>query len=312
MNTTDITIPIILAIAEIFGLMAIGGFAKKLNYIDERDINRWSKMVLDWLYPAFIFSSITSGFQAERLGELWVLPVIGFGLSLFCLALGYGLRFGLRTDDVLKKRTFLYFCAVNNFSYLPIVIVQNIWGNGGMLANLFFLNIGSTVANWTIGVGAFGGSNKKAMVRNMASPNLIATIAAIVVSIFGWHHYFPAAINHIIEKAGPASIPILLVLSGASLFRRTSFSLSWQVSYVTIVRLLILPFCAILALKILPIASDIFNIAIIVALMPVAISGPIIARVYKGDSDFAANAALVTTIVSIFTVPLALWMVFKM
>lgn len=304
--------PILLAIAEIFGLMAIGGFARKLDYIDERDIGRWSKMVLDWLYPAFIYSSITSGFQAGRLGELWVLPVIGFGISLLWLLLGYGLSFGLRTNDAVKKRTFLYFCAVNNFSYLPIVIIQNIWGNGGMLADLFFLTIGSTVATWTIGVGVFGGTNIKGMLRTMVSSNLIATIVAIVVSISGWNRFFPVIVNHIIEKAGTASVPILLVLSGAMLFRRTAFHLSWQVLYVTIVRLFILPLCAILILKMLPVAPDVYSIAVIIALMPVAISGPIIARVYNGDSDFAANAALVTTVVSILTVPLALWAVFKM
>lgn len=304
--------PILLAIAEIFGLMAIGGLARKLDYLDERDIDRWSKMVLDWLYPAFIFSSITSGFQTERLGELWTLPVIGFGLSLFWVALGFGLKSGLKTDDPVKKRTFLYFCAMNNYGYLPIVIVQNIWGNGAMLASLIFLNIGSTAANWTIGVGVFGSANFKTTLRNMTSPNLVGTIIAIVVSVFGWHHYFPTIINHIVEKIGVASVPLLLILGGASLFRRTSFYLSWQVFYVTIVRLLILPFCAIVVLKMLPIASDIFHIAVIVALMPVAISGPIMARVYKGDVDFAANAALVTTIASILTIPLGLWAVFKM
>lgn len=304
--------PILLAIAEIFGLMAIGGLARKLDYLDERDIDRWSKMVLDWLYPAFIFTSITTGFQTERLGELWTLPVIGLGLSLFWVLLGLGLRFGLKTDDVVKKRTFLYFCAMNNYGYLPIVIVQNIWGNGAMLASLIFLNIGSIVANWTIGVGVFGGSNLKSMMRSMATPNLIGTIIAIVFSILGWHHYLPTIANHIIEKAGAASVPLLLILGGASLFRRTSFSLSWQVLYVAIVRLLILPVCAIAVLKMLPIASDIFHIAVIVALMPVAISGPIMARVYKGDVDFAANAALVSTIASILTIPLGLWAVFKM
>lgn len=304
--------PIILAIAEIFGLMAIGGFARKLAYIDERDIDRWSKMVLDWLYPAFIFSSITSGFQAERLGELWVLPVIGFGSSLICLLLGYGLVFGLRTNDGAKKRTFLYFCAMNNYSYLPIVIIQNIWGNGGMLADLFLLTIGSTVANWTLGVGVFGGADVKSLFRTLISSNLIATVTAIVFSIFGWQHHFPAIVNHIIEKAGQGSIPLLLVLGGATLFRRSSFKITWQVLYVTIVRLLLLPLCIIIVLKIMPIASDIYSIAVIVALMPVAISAPIMARVYNGDSDFASNAALVSTIGSIITVPLALWFIFKL
>ena len=57
MHGNNLTLPIILSIAEIFGLLCIGAAGRQLRYIDERDIDRWSKLVLDFLYPAFIFSS---------------------------------------------------------------------------------------------------------------------------------------------------------------------------------------------------------------------------------------------------------------
>jgi malate permease and related proteins len=312
MNGTDLTFPIIISIAEIFGLLAIGAAGRFLRYIDERDIDRWSKMVLDFLYPAFIFSAITAGFCTERLGVLWGLPLIGLGLSVGSLVLGYALKRGLRTRDSATGRTFLYFCAVNNYAYLPIVIVQNLWGGGqAMLANLFYLTLGSTIANWTVGVGVLGSTDVRQMARNLMTPNLIATVAAIAVSWCGWGNHIPVVAQHIMASAGAASVPMMVVLAGASLFKPAAWHISWQVVYITLVRLFILPACAVIVLRLIPLSRDIYTLAVIVALMPVGVSSVIFTRIFGGEPDFAASSSLVTTLAAIATVPLALWFLFS-
>ena len=310
MPHTDLTLAIILSLAEIFGLLAIGGISRYARYIDEQDIDRWSRLMLDFLYPAFIFSSITSGFQAGRLHELWGLPVIGFALSAGSLAIGYVLMPGLRAKDGKTRRTFLYSCAVNNFAFLPIVIVRNIWGDA-MLANLFFLTIGSTIGQWTVGVGVLGSSSWKQIVRNFFSPNLLATLLALAVSWCGWSHQIPRVVSHILASAGSVSVPMMLILSGASLFKPSVLRFSWQVLYATIVRLLLLPACAILVLKLLPLAPDVYAISVIIALMPLAVSSVIFMRIYGGEPDFAASSSLVSTLAAIVTIPLALWLLFR-
>ncbi|MBN2189161.1 MAG: AEC family transporter [Chitinispirillaceae bacterium] len=304
------TLSIILSIAEIFGLLSIGAASRYLRYIEERDIDRWSKLVLDFLYPAFIFSAITAGFSAERRGELWALPLIGLGLSVGSLVLGLVLKYGLRSRDPATGRTFLYFCAVNNYAYLPIVIVQNLWGGQAMLANLFYLTLGSTIATWTVGVGVLGSTDVRQMARNLMTPNLIATVAAIAVAWCGWAPRIPEVARHIISSAGSASIPMMVVLAGASLFRPAAWRISWQVLYVTLVRLFILPACAVVVLRLIPFSQDIYALAVIVALMPVAVSSVIFTRIFGGEPDFAASSSLVTTVAAIVTVPLALWLLF--
>ncbi len=311
MHGNNLTLPIILSIAEIFGLLCIGAAGRQLRYIDERDIDRWSKLVLDFLYPAFIFSSITAGFQTERLGELWILPLIGFGISAGGALFGLLLRYGLRSRDGDTVRTFLYFCAVNNYGYLPIVIVQNLWAGQTMLANLFFLTLGSTIATWTIGIGVLGSTTIKQMIRNLMTPNLLATLAAILVSWLGWSHCIPRVAGHILTSAGSASVPMMLVLSGASLFKPSAWRITWQVVYVTLVRLLILPACAVVILRLIPLPPDVYAIAVIVALMPLAVSSVIFTRIFGGEPDFAASSSLATTLAAIITVPVALWLLFR-
>ena len=50
----------------------------------------------------------------------------------------------------------------------------------------------------------------------------------------------------------------------------------------------------------------IFSIAYVVALMPSAVMSVILARRHDGDPEFAAETAVVTTVISIVTVPLVL------
>jgi predicted permease len=309
MHTSNLTFPILLSIAQIGGLMLIGAVARYLRYIDERDIDRWSRMVLDFLYPAFIFTTIIAGFEHDRLRELWSLPLLGLGIALSGLLLGLILKYGLGSKDPDLVRTFLYGCVVNNFGYLPIVIVSNLWGKT-MLAGLFLLTLGSTIAMWTFGVGVLGSGDARTIMRNLFSPTLIAIVAGIAASLSGIDHHIPGMADHILVSAGSAAVPLMLILSGASLFKPSAWKIDWQVAYLTIVRLIALPACIILALKALPLSPDVYTLSVIVALMPLAVSQVIFIRVFGGHPDFAASSSLVSTIASIVTIPVALWLLF--
>jgi hypothetical protein len=310
MNDPNLTWLILISIAEIFGLLLIGGAGRLLGYIDERDIDRWSRLVIDILFPAMIFTSITSGFQVERLHELWILPVIGFSIAAGGFFLGLGLQFGLGTGDGNLRRTFLYFCTVNNYTFLPIVIVKNLWGDP-MLASLFFLTIGSQLAHWTIGIGALGSTDVKNTVKNLCTPGLVTTLVSLAVAWLGWGNVVPPMATNILKSAGSVAVPTMIILAGASMFKPSVFRLSWQIIYSTVVRLLILPLVAILLLKLLVLPADIYAISIIVAIMPLAVSTVIYTRIFGGDPDFAAGSILFTTVVSIASVPLTLWLVFR-
>ena len=130
-----------------------------------------------------------------------------------------------------------------------------------MLADLFFLTLGSTIANWTVGIGVLGGTELKQMGRNLLTPTLVATLAALLTAWFGFAGHIPRIVDHILTSAGSASVPMMLVLSGASLFRLSSLRVTWQVVYMTIVRLIILPAIMIAALRILPLSREVYSIA---------------------------------------------------
>ena len=305
------TIAITLAILEVFGLFAIGALALNSGYINDNEIDRWSKFVLDFLFPAYIFHSITSGLEVNRFIELWPLPLIGLGLVIYGMLSGILLRFGIFSNSRKIHRTFIHFCAVNNSVYLPIVIIRNVWGES-MLANLFLFNLGTTLGVWTIGVGILRTAEKKDIlkIRQLLTPNLAAIIIALIVAFSGIYKYFPEVIIRIISAAGSASVPVMLILIGASFAQSSAIRITWAVIYSTIVRLVILPTLAIIVLKALPISPDVFTVAVVVSLMPVAAASVIFTRRFGGSPSFAASTAILSTLATVVTVPIALWLIF--
>lgn len=305
----NMTLDILLAIAEIFGLFSIGIAARLLGRINDQDIDRWSRFVLDFIFPAFIFNSIIAGFKLDRLNELWPLPVIGLGLVIFGTIAGRLLTFGLMTKDKDNHRSFIHFCAVNNSAYLPIIIIRNIFGEP-TLANLFFFNLGTTIGIWTIGVSVLGATDLKNGLKNLLTPTLFSILVALLLLLTNTYSFVPSLVTKTIDSAASAAVPLMLILIGASLAHRSALHISWQVVYITVVRLIILPLIAILILRLLPISKDVFTIAVIVSLMPVAVSSVIMTRRFGGNPNYATSSALFTTIASILTIPVALFLLF--
>ena len=108
------TVGILLAIVQTFGIFFVGWLARRLKYVDENDINRWSRVVVDFLMPMLVFHTITRSFEAGRLGELWPLPLLGLGIIVLGALCGIVLRMGVRSPDPRVPPTFHHFCAINN------------------------------------------------------------------------------------------------------------------------------------------------------------------------------------------------------
>ena len=88
-----------------------------------------------------------------------------------------------------------------------------------------------------------------------------------------------------------------LTLSGAKLFREGRDA-AWGV----ICRLIIIPAVTVAVLKLLPLPPMIFNVALIIALMPTSCASVIIVGKYGGDVDYSGQQLLLSTLISPATI----------
>ncbi|MBN1867822.1 AEC family transporter [Candidatus Sumerlaeota bacterium] len=303
-----IVVVIVLAIAQVFGIFAVGWIARWRGYVREEELGRWSRFVIDILFPFLAFDSIVRGFDRSRFVEFAILPFLALGIIVFSTLAGLVLRRGLRTRDVDIRKTFLHLCAINNYGFLPIIIVQNLirqgqWGEIA-LAQLFIFNLGSTIGYWTIGVWILGGAKLREGARHLLTPNILAVFLALAVCLTGLNRFLPSLLLQITGAIGQTAVPIILLLIGATLYPLPSFSNGRDVAYATFLRLGVIPLLVIGILSLLPISRDAYRLILIIAVMPAAVSATILTRRYGGSPDFAASAAVSTTVLSVATVPL--------
>jgi malate permease and related proteins len=113
---------------------------------------------------------------------------------------------------------------------------------------------------------------------------------------------------NVAKLTGDAAVPLILLLIGATLYGSRRVDHLRDLSYLTLLRLVVLPAATILLLRGLPLARETYALAVIVALMPCSSTSPIMTRRYGGSPVYAGHAAFFTTLCSIATVPLLLWL----
>ena len=135
-----------------------------------------------------------------------------------------------------------------------------------------------------------------------------AVVAALVVAFLGIPVVGPLA--KAIRSMGNMAVPFMLLLIGIALAQcwRRIWTHKFDMTYLTLVRLLVSPVLIGAVLKLLPLPADVLLVTLVVALMPAASSSVLVARRYGGCEDFAGQAIIITTLISLLTIPLLLRM----
>lgn len=295
------------SISQLFGLFAIGWMMRRWGYVQKEDLDRWGKIAAEIFYPFLIFHSILRDFDPARARVLWSLPVLALGIMLAGAVTGLLLCRTMSSRDPATRRTFVHLCAMNNFIYLPVFIIQNSLPPGA-LADFFVFNLGSTIGFWTIGVFTLGGvTSWSGTLRQLVSAPLVSMFAAIGLAWIGARQWIPQPVMAVCRDAGSLSVPLMLMIIGAGLqgsFRRGS---TRDLVLITVLRLGLLPLLYLGLIKACHLPPELEILAVIVALMPTSAVSPVMARLYGGVPSFASAATLTTHLVSLVTVPLAFW-----
>lgn len=295
---------VFLSILQTFLVFGVGALAWKFRMIGQEDLDKLSRFTLDMLFPMLTFSTITRNFRPGQLTELWLMPLLGFALMVFGAAAGWIFKRLMKSKGHGREGTFHHICAINNYVFLPIIVLQNIYGDRHV-ALLLLMNVGSTVGFWTIGVLTFtgGGSLGKTM-KSIFSINIAAVAAALLVSYF--QIPLPTVVKSTVEYLGNITVPLMLVVIGVALVNcfRGMLENWYDMLLLSTVRLVLIPAAALLLLRLLPLPEAMYQVTAVVALMPAASSSVLVAKRYGGDPDFAGRAIILTTLFSLGTIPL--------
>lgn len=298
----EMILKVVLAIAQTFTFFAVGALAVKLKYLDSENVSKLGNFTLDVIFPFCCFASVFNGIQGADPMAVWLPPVLGFAIMAFNGLLGLGLQYGLKNRSESRLKAFRQMAAINNYLFLPLIIVDKLYGSAGSGCLMLF-SVGSAVGFWSVGIWVMSkfGFNKETFSKLLTS-NLVAVLLAVALVLLKVP--VPRAAVDIADSIGIIGTPLMLVLTGASLMLSGArlFQEGRDAAWGVICRLMIIPVITVAVLKMLPMPPMIYNVALIIALMPTSCASVIVVGKYGGDVDYSGQQLLLSTLISPVTI----------
>ncbi len=315
-------------------LLVLGGaLARRRRLLDAASCATLSRLVVDVTFPALVVAQLIRSLDRGALAASWSLPLLG------ALVLLIGAGVGLLTSPAFcrgaagaasPRRTYVFLCSLPNWIFLPLLIVESLYGAAGVRAVLL-LNVGALILLWTLGVWLLSTTGEgrgdspsglRALVRN---PGLVATIAGVALAVAfpalgRWQRANPAELSvlpfaaHAVLAAlgllGQVTVPLSVFVTGGQLGGLSSAELRPDRPLLGVVlgRLALAPLALLvvgvlatkLGLRLSPVDEA---VTLIVASMPVAVSGSLFVQRFGGQVDLAARAVLYSTLLATVSTP---------
>ena len=281
---------IFLKTLAIFLIILCGYLIRRMKLVDDSFNRQLALLLINLFYPALIVSSMVRNFTFESLVANWALPagsalIIATGWLLGRLVMPW-----LQQQPVMLQRTFHFQCTMNNYSFLPIMLVTGLLGEHAV-AQVVFASLGAEFAMWTLGIQALTGqAASRNSIRNLRSMPMAALTLAICLLT---SHYLllrlapgishpPAALKLVGEMLlntsqmiGQATIPVSAVICGLRMATLDADHLfSRPIVGMLGMRLLAIPALAICLLSLLPLSHPTAQVLTIIAIQPCSLSSP--------------------------------------
>ena len=305
---------ILISTITVFLVVGIGWFFRGIKVIDDAAEKSMMTLVINVLYPCFIFSKILGNDALQQSSVVVSSLAIGLAMivTAFTICYGVGRMIGLNSKNGLN--TFCVAAAIPNYGYLVIPMVERIFpGEQGdqILGVLFVHNLGLEIAIWTLGIVLISGSSAGAWRRVFNGPSIALTVG-LLLNFTGLYTKVPEILYSVFAMLAPCAVPIGLVLVGSTVgnvLKRSKSKFSIRVvGAAIVVQFVLLSLLYAGVASMITFSDELRIVLLFMASMPCGIFPIVLARHYKGHPEIAVQTAISTSAVCLLLTPL--WLTF--
>ncbi len=291
-------------IAQFFIMIIMGYTLVKLKIVKSEDSKVLSMVCLYLIMPCVIINSFLIEFTPEKLKGLGlavgVAIVIHFVAWVFIRILGKVLNF-----NPVEKASVMYSNAAN----MVIPVVMSVLGDEWVLYSSAFVSV-QLVLLWTHCKSMLSNEKGFELKKIYTNINLIAIFIGILLFITKIH--IPSVLQGTLKSVGGTVAPISMIITGmimAGAELKKVFS-NGRIYLVLFFRMIFFPFIVFLIIyftgitKVIDNGAMILLVTFIATITPTASSITQMAQVYGNNEQYAGAINIMTTIVSIVTMPI--------
>ncbi|HRK70403.1 MAG TPA: AEC family transporter [Micropepsaceae bacterium] len=297
-------VEIALALVPVFLVIGLGIFLRIIAFPGDHLWQPLERLTYFVLFPPLLFHTIVtadmSGDAVLPLAATFLIAVVSMGLLLALL------------KPILPvsgpEFTSVFQGAVRWNGFVALGVVSLLYGPPGVaLAAVAFatmvptVNLMSVVVLTRYASGTAAGF-KPALMAIVTNPLILACIAGIAVKSTGIT--LPQPILATLKMLADATLALGLLAVGVALDLRAHAQKRFPLVFTTVLKLGLMPVLMLGACWLTGTTGLARDVALICACVPGATSSYILARQLGGDATLMANLITVSTLLSIFTLPL--------
>lgn len=302
----------LLAILKVFLVVLGAGLLVRRGILSQTVVTALSDATVTLFLPCMIFSMVIESFHPEAFVLWWTLPMVAVVMPAAGLAAGAFLFY----RELPGKKNMLAIASMQNAGYLVLPVGLALYPDqfDRFALYCFLFILGFNAVLWSVGKKLVTDSGDSNGWRGLVTPPLVANLAAVGLALTDLRRAIPPVLLDAVDLVGQAAVPVATVVLGAVL-GGVSFRLRphlWDATRVLVVKLMLLPFLTVLAVRAVGLAAvDPLLARFLVLEAAAAPAAGIILQVrsYGGDEQKVGSLMLVCYAASMITMPfwLAVW-----
>ena len=292
----------------LFAMMLIGAWLKKRGIVDNNGKKCLTDLCVNMVIPCNIFKSCLIEFNMGIFKSCAMLLLSAVILQCLCLTLN---KFIFNRYAPQQKKVLQYCTIVPMSGFLGNPIAEGIYDQLGVLYTSIFL-IPMRVVMWSVGTTYFVADaevDKKKVLKNVLThPCLVAIYLGLICMVT--QIQLPRVITETVRYIGSCNSALTMFIVGTIL---ADVKLPTIVNRHTITfsvfRLAILPAIALGLGRLLGLDNVSLGISVLMTGMPAGATAAIFAARYGSDAPFATKCVVMSTLLSMLSLPLWCYLV---
>ena len=286
----------------LFFMMCVGIVLNKTGVITFYGRKSISDLLIGIMLPASVLGAFlgTSEFTPELRNNCIIIFVVSAVTEILGIMFGGRIfkRFGKERQDIMH-----YGMIVSNTAYIGLPVAGALFGDTGILYTSVYY-IPGEIAMWTYALSLFKKDNSENVFKMVFSaPAADAVFLGLIIMLL--RIPIPEFIKSGVISIGSCTTPVSMMVIGAILADgdyKKIFSVPGMM--FSVIRLIIFPILIFIPMKLLALDTVVIGIGVIMAAMPAAAATSILADKYDSDYEFATDVVILSTLMSIVTIPL--------
>lgn len=297
------SIPVLLQQMGVIAILVIIGYMlQKKDVVDDLTSRKLSAIVVDVCNPALILASILSGNITASHHDLLIAGIIGVFFYIVLIILGCIMPFILKAAPE-NRRFYNLMTVYTNIGFLGIPVAKAILPENAILY-VIVLNVMYSLLFYTHGLRVLNGRYGHMSIKNIFNPGTV--MAAFSLFVFWFGITLPPIISNTVQYTGNATVFLSMVMLGVSIARSKVTDALKDIriwAYIGL-RMLLIPVIIILIMKKAGFDSVAIRAMCLMASVPVGNLPMIQAEKAGMDTRILSSAIALTTVFSMFSIPL--------